>query len=238
MPEASPHYIAKYYHRHARRMCRMPNSAIQIQVSAVLNQIVCSSHRIVRSLCLLTPRSCSLQCYKTHKSTHPQTENSTLDTGEADTDVSQSATSTDPAKTAPVFEQPRLRHSTFRAQKQPFDSFDTDARLQRLIRNDRLRLQLQSIYGLTLEASLGSRSRRGGYADRGGRGGRGRGRGGRGGRGDFHGGGSGGSWTQGKGDAEALERLRMLRDGAGCEVDEFVKLVALWREEQTADNLR
>jgi len=97
--------------------------------------------------------------------------------------------------------------------------------LELLKKHDALRVQLQSVYGFTLEPAPEDRRSRGGFRGRG----RGRGaRGGRGGRDSFNPLQQSGPWTQAKGDKEAqgqLKRLREAEEEGG--VAEFVRLVKM-----------
>ncbi|KAI5202103.1 hypothetical protein E4T39_04910 [Aureobasidium subglaciale] len=152
-------------------------------------------------------RYCSIACYKQHKETHtndaprvqtaqpPQPVQSTV--AESDTPKGRSA----------------LPGSS---NKIDFTGFDSDPELLRLLsRYPNLRIQLQSVYGLTLEPppqeqrSLFSRGR-----------GRGRGRGG------FH---QQSHWSQAKGDKEAADSFRNMRNAEGDDqaLAEFVQLLKM-----------
>jgi zinc finger HIT domain-containing protein 3 len=179
-------------------------------------------------------RYCSLACYKLHKPTHE---------GEL---KDQSSTTTQPKKDRPGTKQ--------RVPKPSFQDFEQDIEFQRLLqRYPLLKLQLQTIYGLTIEPGPeDSRTwnkqplpslpgyeiptpppparGRGSYRGRGGRGNR------RGGRGHQNGEDEReyGRWTQEKGDREALKMLAKMRVGDGKDGDDvaegmrdFIELVGL-----------
>ncbi|KAF2479153.1 hypothetical protein BDY17DRAFT_356557 [Neohortaea acidophila] len=170
-------------------------------------------------------RYCSLACYKTHKSTH---ENDNA------------------GEEGPEKKLPTLRDrpgTTQRAPKVDFTNFEADKDFQRLLaRYPLLKVQLQTIYGLTLEpgpdeARSWNRRPLPGFAPpsfiaRGGRGrGRGTGRRGmndRGGRGGYDNASEErerGPWTQAKGDKEAVGVLAKMRTGnvGGEDVAEGMK---------------
>ncbi|KAF2154170.1 hypothetical protein K461DRAFT_292839 [Myriangium duriaei CBS 260.36] len=168
-------------------------------------------------------RYCSIACYKTHKPIHADNAEKPI------TATPLTAISTDSAPIqAPSTSQPPLRHPL--THKPDFSGFESDEILLDLLRKDpKLRIKLQSVYGLTLEPPPATS--RGGF--RGGRGGRGAWRG----RGGGSGSSGGGSWTQAKGDAEALEKLAVLRGDEGEEggVAEFIRLVGMrFGERQTS----
>ena len=180
-------------------------------------------------------RYCSLACYRLHKPTH---ENESND---------QSITPAQPKKDRPG--------TTQRVPKIDFTGFEKDSELLRLLkRYPLLQLQLQTVYGLTLEpgpedsrtwnkqplpplpgydAPAPPPPTRGCGSHRG-----------RGGRGNRRGGGrhqedgreqrEHGRWTQEKGDREASKVLAKMREGDGTDGDdvaegvrEFVELVRL-----------
>ncbi len=152
-------------------------------------------------------RYCSIACYKPHKASH-ESETATVDSKPKQ-----------PTKDRPG--------TTQRVPKVDFTGFEDDKDFQRLLtRYPALRVQLQTIYALTLEpapedARSWNRTPLPGFdppahASRG----RGRGRGFRGGRGGFGRGGKDvsipqgrqhGRWTQAKGDQEALDVIKRLR---------------------------
>lgn len=153
-------------------------------------------------------------CYKTHKPSHETDDNAA-----------------DNAFTQQIRDRPG---TTQRIPKVDFTGFENDKDLQRLVlRYPDLKLQLQTVYGLTLEpgpdeARSWNRQRLpgDGTPKSGSRGGRGRGRG----RGDRGRGGGRdawsktqsasdererGPWTQAKGDKEALLVIKRMREGRG-----------------------
>ncbi|KAI4740540.1 hypothetical protein E4T50_09031 [Aureobasidium sp. EXF-12298] len=106
-----------------------------------------------------------------------------------------------------------------------FTGFESDPELLRLLsRYPNLRIQLQSVYGLTLEPSLQEQRSFSSFR------GRGRGRG----RGGFH---QQSHWSQAKGDKEATESFRNMRNVGGDEqaLAEFVQLLKM-RFATEADN--
>lgn len=162
-------------------------------------------------------RYCSIACYKTHKTLH-----------EADIAAGKIEQSSQLKRDRPG--------TTQRVRKVDFTGFENHEEFQRLLtRYPLLKIQLQAIYGLTLEpgpneARSWNRQPLPGFqpASFQHRGGRGRGRG----RGDFgRGGAKGGrfgtdssrderehgAWTQAKGDKEALKVMKKMR-GEGDEV--------------------
>ncbi|KAK3684501.1 hypothetical protein LTR37_020213 [Vermiconidia calcicola] len=168
-------------------------------------------------------RYCSIACYKPHKQSHEAT-----------------------AETRPPVTTKRDRPgTTHRVPKLDFTGFENDKDLLRLLsRYPSLKVQLQMVYGLTLEpgpdeARSWNRGPLPGFAQqqqsmRGGARGRGRGLG-RGGRG----GGyesfdpeerQRGPWTQEKGDKEALGVIKKMREGdeeAGEGLREFIELCGI-----------
>lgn len=174
--------------------------------SEYAQHVHCPIHRI------LSRHSCSIPCFKTHKETHSN-------------DVQEQS---QPVQTvpAPIVQEslPRSRPSN---QKTDFAGFENDPDLARLMaRYPGLRIQLQSVYGLTLEPSPQDRPERQQFH-------RGRGRGG------WRGRGRGYSqqqqqqrpsqWTQAKGDKEAQESFRRMRDADGETegMAEFVQLLKM-----------
>ncbi|PNS16734.1 hypothetical protein CAC42_4698 [Sphaceloma murrayae] len=152
-------------------------------------------------------RYCSIPCYKKHKTQHEE-ENQLAS--------EQSVQQTRPKSPQPIpGARPRLPGQ---AKAYDFSGFEKDPVLLDLLNKDpQLRLRLQSVFGYTLEPPPGSRGGRGGF--------RGRGRG----QSDRNFGSThGGSWTQVKGDAEALEKLKGMRDEDGDgNVAEFIRLVGM-----------
>ncbi|WPH03402.1 Hypothetical protein R9X50_00628200 [Acrodontium crateriforme] len=158
-------------------------------------------------------RYCSINCFKAHKTIHAE-------------DEFPSANSQ--ASSRIVRDRPG---TTQRIPKIDYTGFENNAEFKRLlIRYPLLKLQLQSVYGLTLEPGPDEARtwhRQPLYGEQrdhrqqfGGRGrGRGRGmqgdRGGKG-RGDFHSSTDRqrGPWTQEKGDKEALSTIQKMRQGA------------------------
>ncbi|KAI5206893.1 hypothetical protein AUEXF2481DRAFT_7119 [Aureobasidium subglaciale EXF-2481] len=152
-------------------------------------------------------RYCSIACYKQHKETHanhaPRVQ---------DTQPTQHAQSLVPESDAPKARGALAGSS----RKIDFTGFDSDPELLRLLsRYPNLRIQLQSVYGLTLEPppqeqrSFSSRGR-----------GRGRGRGG------FH---QQSHWSQAKGDKEAADSFRNMRNAEADDqaLAEFVQLLKM-----------
>jgi len=156
---------------------------------------------------LLTQSSCSIGCYKTHKVEH----------------------ATDPPKEANVPAIPSTeqiatpRAATKRAlvgsKKVDFTDLENDEQLRELLnKHEGLRIQLQSVYGYTLEPPPDERRFQRSFRG---------GRGGRGGR-DFMPSKQHNSWTQAKGDKEAqghLKRLREADEDGG--IAEFVRLIKM-----------
>jgi len=101
--------------------------------------------------------------------------------------------------------------------KVDFTGFESDPELLRLLsRYPNLRIQLQSVYGLTLEPPPQEQRSFSSFR------GRGRGRG----RGGFH---QQSHWSQAKGDKEATESFRNMRnvDGDDQALAEFVQLLKM-----------
>ncbi|KAF2829987.1 hypothetical protein CC86DRAFT_392010 [Ophiobolus disseminans] len=159
---------------------------------------------------------CSLQCFKSHKPTHPEpTSAPTLS-----------------APTEPILPQPPLPPPPPRylKKKTDFTVLATNPKFQDLLKSyPTLLPTLRRVYATTIEPDPEDEARRrrfarGGFRGRGTRG-RGRGRGGFGGFDDRE-----ERWTQKKGDADAMRMLKGLRDGkAGDREKEgmlaFVQLV-------------
>ncbi|KAI4717680.1 hypothetical protein E4T48_06109 [Aureobasidium sp. EXF-10727] len=153
-------------------------------------------------------RYCSIACFKKHKDTHAN-----------DAPKEQPAQTTPSAQLTPsdLPSLPATRTALPGSSKKiDFAGFESDPELLRLLsRYPNLRIQLQSVYGLTLEPppqeqrSFSSRGR-----------GRGRGRGGF--QHQSH-------WSQAKGDKEATESFRNMRTAEGDDnaLAEFVQLLKM-----------
>lgn len=140
-------------------------------------------------------------------------------------------------ETVPVQElaTPAVAHGLVGSNKIDFSGLEDDADLLRLMsRYPGLRIQLQSVYGYTLEPPPSEPQDQTSFNHRG-RGGRGRGRGGRGGR-SFRGGRGGygqqpqqSQWTQAKGEKEAANALKDMRSKEGDTegLAEFVHLITM-----------
>ncbi|GAB7352793.1 hypothetical protein MBLNU459_g3414t1 [Dothideomycetes sp. NU459] len=172
-------------------------------------------------------RYCSIPCFKSHKDSHAQH----VDVQEEKPD--QSAT----IPVAPAVRTSTTTTTNNNSNKKPdFAGFEDDPDLARLMaRYPGLRIQLQSVYGLTLEPPPQDRHDRPHFQ---------RGRGGRG-RGAWRGRGRpypehqqqlprASNWTQAKGDKEAQESFRKMRDaegegegGGGAGLAEFVQLLKI-----------
>lgn len=143
-------------------------------------------------------------------------------------------------ETVPVQElaEPAVAHRLVGSNKIDFSGLEHDPDLLRLMsRYPGLRIQLQSVYGYTLEPPPSDSQDQSTFNHRG-RGGRGRGRGGRGGRGgrNFRGGRGGygqqpqpSQWTQAKGEKEAANALKDMRNKEGDTegLAEFVQLITM-----------
>jgi hypothetical protein len=188
-----------------------PSTSVQL--------VMCDSeYSRVRGLCrILTVSSCSIACFKQHKESHA-----------ADPPKEQPVQSSQP--TQPILSEPApspvvrnpLAGST---KKIDFTGFESDPELLRLLsRYPNLRIQLQSVYGLTLEPPQQEQRSFSSYR------GRGRGRG----RGGFN---QQSHWSQAKGDKEATESFRNMRNVDGDEqaLAEFVQLLKM-RFGTDADN--
>ncbi|KAI4695461.1 uncharacterized protein J4E84_002088 [Alternaria hordeiaustralica] len=163
---------------------------------------------------------CSLSCFKSHKTTHPET------------------TSVAPKPAEPALPQPPPPAPVPRYLKKrtDFAVLATNPKFQALLKTHPALLpSLQRVYAKTIKPDPEAESRRRMLernASRG-RGMRGRGRGAwRGGRGGFNGGQEKKEeyWTQKKGDKDAMEELKGIREGEGKEGEkdamaEFVGLV-------------
>jgi hypothetical protein len=145
---------------------------------------------------LLTRYSCSLNCFKLHKTIHDS--DPTSSSAQAATDI----TLPQPPPPAPI---PR-----YLRKKTDFSALATNTKFQNLLKTyPTLLPTLQRVYAATIEPDPEDemRRRRGGFRGRGMRGRvRGRGRG-RGGFDDRE-----GRWTQKKGDADGMSMLKGMRD--------------------------
>jgi len=116
-------------------------------------------------------------------------------------------------------QQPAIKRTLVGSKKVDFAGFEDDRQLRELLnKHESLRIQLQSVYGYTLEPSPDERRNQRSFRG---------GRGGRGGR-DFKLSIQHNSWTQAKGDKEAqghLKRLREADEQGG--IAEFVRLVKM-----------
>jgi hypothetical protein len=173
--------------------------------------------------------SCSLQCFKTHKSTHPE------------------PTTVTAAPSAPILPEVPLPAPLPRYLKNriDFSALATNPRFQDLVKTHPTLLPtLQRVYAATIEPDPEAEARRrrwagrGGFRGRGSRG-RGRGRGGRFGGFDEH----EGRWTPKQGDAKAMKQLKELRQGDRGDEErnamaEFVSLVEdiFAKKDKTADD--
>ncbi|KAK6002388.1 hypothetical protein QM012_002026 [Aureobasidium pullulans] len=153
-------------------------------------------------------RYCSIACFKQHKETHandPPRESFTQ---------SIQPTQSAPSDSSPL---PTARSALPGSSKKiDFAGFESDPELLRLLsRYPNLRIQLQSVYGLTLEPTPHDQPS---FSYRG----RGRGRG----RGAFH---QQSHWSQAKGDKEATESFRNMRNAEGHDqaLAEFVQLLKM-----------
>ncbi|KAH0369012.1 hypothetical protein KCU65_g3592, partial [Aureobasidium melanogenum] len=161
-------------------------------------------------------RYCSIACFKQHKETHandPPKQQSTqsIQPAPAPSDLSQ----------APATRPPLPGSS----KKIDFAGFESDPELLRLLsRYPNLRIQLQSVYGLTLEPTPQEQRS---FSSRG----RGRGRG----RGGFH---QQSHWSQAKGDKEAIESFKNMRNAEADDqaLAEFVQLLKMRFAPDTDDN--
>lgn len=172
---------------------------------------------IAGTCCVLTVSSCSIACFKQHKESHaadPPKEQPTQTT---------QPTQPIPSEPAPL---PAVRNPLAGSSKKiDFTGFESDPELLRLLsRYPNLRIQLQSVYGLTLEPPPQEQRSFSSYR------GRGRGRG----RGGFN---QQSHWSQAKGDKEATESFKNMRniDGDEQALAEFVQLLKL-RFGTDADN--
>ncbi|GAB7337265.1 hypothetical protein MBLNU457_g2634t1 [Dothideomycetes sp. NU457] len=156
---------------------------------------------------LLTQLSCSIGCYKTHKVEHA-------------TDAPKEANEPGikpPEQTAT--QTPATKRALVGSKKVDFTDLENDQQLREMLtKHEGLRIQLQSVYGYTLEPPPDERrSQRSFRGGRGGRGGR-----------DFMPSKQHISWTQAKGDKEAqghLKRLREADEDGG--IAEFVRLIEM-----------
>jgi hypothetical protein len=162
---------------------------------------------------LLIFLSCSLSCFKTHKTTHPEPINAPASSATTSPSLPQ------PPPPAPI---PR-----YLKKKTDFSVLATNPKFQELLKTyPTLLPTLQRVYAATIEPDPEEEARRrrftrGGFR---GRGSRGRGRG-RGGFDDRE-----ARWTQKKGDADGMKLLKGLRDGKSGDKEkdgmaEFVRLI-------------
>lgn len=155
---------------------------------------------------ILTASSCSIACFKQHKETHAN-----------DPPKERPAQPTQPAPSKPT-PLPAARSALPGSTKKiDFTGFESDPELLRLLsRYPNLRIQLQSVYGLTLEPPPQEQRSFSSFR------GRGRGRG----RGGFH---QQSHWSQAKGDKEATESFKNMRnvDGDDQALAEFVQLLKM-----------
>lgn len=158
---------------------------------------------------ILTVSSCSIACFKQHKESHA-----------ASPPKEQPVQSLQPTQPIPSESaaSPVVRNSLAGSTKKTdFTGFESDPELLRLLsRYPNLRIQLQSVYGLTLEPPPQEQRSFSSYR------GRGRGRG----RGGFN---QQSHWSQAKGDKEATESFRNMRNVDGDEqaLAEFVQLLKM-----------
>lgn len=186
--------------------------------------IVSTAQHVHYPIARLIFTSCSIPCFKSHKETHAN------DVQEQKPSTQANTPSVVPAPAPPP---PTARQST---QKPNFADFETDPDLARLMtRYPNLRIQLQSVYGLTLEPPPQERPERQQFHR--GRGGwRGRGRG----RGFGHQQQQRPSqWTQAKGDKEAHDSFKKMRDAEGDTdgLAEFVQLLKMRFTPDQAENM-
>jgi hypothetical protein len=173
---------------------------------------------MIRGICrILTGSSCSIACFKQHKEFHA-----------ADPPKEQSFQTVEPAQPIPSESTPlpAVRNTLPGSSKKiDFTGFESDPELLRLLsRYPNLRIQLQSVYGLTLEPPPQEQRSFSSFR------GRGRGRG----RGGFQ---QQSHWSQAKGDKEATESFKNMRNVDGDEraLAEFVQLLKM-RFATEADN--
>jgi hypothetical protein len=165
---------------------------------------------MVRGICrILTGSSCSIACFKQHKESHA-----------TDPPKERSSQTVQPAQTIPSesISLPAARNPLPGSSKKiDFTGFESDPELLRLLsRYPNLRIQLQSVYGLTLEPPPQEQRSFSSFR------GRGRGRG----RGGFQ---QQSHWSQAKGDKEATESFKNMRNVDGDEqaLAEFVQLLKM-----------
>lgn len=177
-----------------------PNTSVQL----VSCHSKCSM--IGRIWRILTAGSCSIACFKQHKETHAN-----------DPPKEQTAQPIQPVTSEPTPLPPVRNSLPGSTKKIDFTGFESDPELLRLLsRYPNLRIQLQSVYGLTLEPPPQEQRSFSSFR------GRGRGRG----RGGFH---QQSHWSQAKGDKEATESFRNMRsvDGDDQALAEFVQLLKM-----------
>ena len=176
--------------------------------STSVRLVRCHSKRpmVTRTCRILTLGSCSIACFKQHKETHAN-----------DPPKEQSTKPVQPTQPVPP-ELPVARNPLPGSSKKiDFTGFESDPELLRLLsRYPNLRIQLQSVYGLTLEPPPQEQRSFSSFR------GRGRGRG----RGGFH---QQSHWSQAKGDKEATESFKNMRtvDGDDQALAEFVQLLKM-----------
>jgi hypothetical protein len=165
---------------------------------------------IIRKTCrILTCSSCSIACFKQHKESHA-----------TDPPKEQPSQKAEPAQPIPseTTPLPAARNPLPGSSKKiDFTGFESDPELLRLLsRYPNLRIQLQSVYGLTLEPPPQEQRSFSSFR------GRGRGRG----RGGFQ---QQSHWSQAKGDKEAIESFKNMRNVDGDEqaLAEFVQLLKM-----------
>lgn len=184
----------------------MPSERLQIPLPIVPVAIVrclsfalsCSFHSDLSS--------CSIACFKQHKETHANDSNQKAPPAKVDSAHIEAIPLTAPSTTANA--------PLGRSKKINFAGFESDPELLRLLsRYPNLRIQLQSVYGLTLEPPPAGMSNS--YR------GRGRGRGGR-----FN---QQSHWSQAKGDKEATESFKNMRNAESDAqaLTEFVQLLKM-----------
>jgi hypothetical protein len=166
-------------------MRRLQHRPQEIQMPYLRSSIVREFPMSSISITQFDDLSCSLQCFKTHKVTHPE-----------------------PVTTAPAVLLPQVPLPAplprYLKNKIDFSELATNPRFHDLVKTHPTLLPtLQRVYAATIEPDPKAEAPR----RRAVRGGRGRGRGGRFGRFDE------GRWTQKQGDAKAMKLLKELRNG-------------------------
>jgi hypothetical protein len=182
-----------------------------MSLSTSVRLVRCDSKcSIITETCrILTGSSCSIACFKQHKESH-----ATDPPKETPSQTVQPAQSI-PSESTPL---PAARNPLPGSSKRiDFTGFESDPELLRLLsRYPNLRIQLQSVYGLTLEPPPQEQRSFSSFR------GRGRGRG----RGGFQ---QQSHWSQAKGDKEATESFKNMRNVDGDEqaLAEFVQLLKM-----------